>query len=62
MDLHAEVQRLLAQWEKDRRALNTTDWQDRIADTMLSMCINELRAAAVRATTPIEMPVLEDVG
>lgn len=62
MDLQAELQRLLAQWEKDRQGLTTTDWQSRIADTTLSMCINELRAAVVRATMPVEVPVLEDVG
>jgi hypothetical protein len=50
MDLQAELQRLLKQWEKDRRGLSTSDWQDRVADTTLSMCINELRALMARTS------------
>src|SRR4051812_15605503 len=60
--LQVEADKLLVQWEKDRRGLTTSDWQDRVADVTLSVCINELRAAVLRATTPVEVAVLEEVG
>ena len=50
MDLQAELQRLLDQWEKDRSGLTSSDWQSRIADSTLSGCINELRVVLTRTS------------
>jgi hypothetical protein len=64
--LQDEVEKVLVNWDRDRRSL-PMDWQGRIADTTLQMCINEMRAAVLRATAPgsampVPVPVLEDVG
>jgi len=48
--LETEVSNLLVQWEKDRATYPTgADWQAKIADTVLSLCITELRHAIERA-------------
>jgi hypothetical protein len=52
--LQAEVTRLLERWEMDRSTIPTGDWQAKIADTTLTLCINELRLAVERAT-PTEL-------
>jgi hypothetical protein len=50
LQLHDEVQKLLAQWEDDRRGYPTDeDWRAGIADSTLKLCINELRNATERA-------------
>jgi hypothetical protein len=50
MRLQSEVDRLLAQWEKDRATYPTNaDWQARVAEAVLSLCITELRTAAEHA-------------
>jgi hypothetical protein len=50
MRLQAEVDKLLAQWEKDRNTYPTNDdWQARVADAVLSLCITELRTAIEHA-------------
>lgn len=59
--MQTEVERLLEQWEADRRGYPTsTDWQARIADITVSACIRELQAAVERAKP--KLPTLEAVG
>jgi len=48
--LQAEMDQLLKQWQKDQETYPTgADWQARVADTVLSMCITELQHAMQRA-------------
>jgi hypothetical protein len=50
--LQHEVDTLIERWEADRRGYPTDDWGARIADSVLKLCINELRNAVDR-TAPL---------
>jgi hypothetical protein len=64
MRLQSEVDRLLAQWEKDRATYPTNvDWQANIAEKVLSLCITELRAAVEHAKPlTLELESIPETG
>jgi len=48
--LQTEIDQLLKQWQKDQATYPSgADWQARVAETVLSMCITELQHAIERA-------------
>jgi len=48
--LRAEVEKLLEQWEQDRKGYpSSSDWRAEVADITVKHCIAELRAALERA-------------
>jgi hypothetical protein len=55
--LQSEVDSLITRWEAERQGTPTDDWQHRVADSVLSSCLRELRTAVARATPT--MPSLE---
>jgi hypothetical protein len=54
--LQHEMDTLVAKWEQDRKTYPSDDWQARLADTLLKLCIQELRAA-MYAANPTERPM-----
>jgi hypothetical protein len=44
------MERLLAKWDADLMTIPTGDWRGSVADTMLTLCIQELRYAVDHAT------------
>jgi hypothetical protein len=48
--LQAEIDKLLEQWENDRRGFpSDMDWRAEIAESTLKLCIRELQAAVERS-------------
>lgn len=62
--LQVEVDKLLEQWENDRRVMPTDeDWRANIADSTLKLCIRELQNAVERAAPKMpELEPLESTG
>ena len=56
--LHSEMESLLVKWEADRRTIPSDDWQAKLADTMLKLCIQELRNA-MKAAEPTDLRLVE---
>jgi hypothetical protein len=52
--LQVEVDKLLEQWEQERRTLPSGDWQTGVADSLLKRCIQEL-SLATRTAQPVEL-------